>query len=158
MKVHRLSSQEWQRLKCIRLAALLDAPDAFGSTFEVARGWSDDVWRQQVKDLPTFVATINGEDIGVARGATNGSNTDAYLVSLWVAPTTRGNRVGERLVAAVTEWARDAGYIRLLLDVADDNPAAIALYERLNFLPTGETSSYPPPRSHVTEHRRERML
>jgi len=142
------------RLKRIRIAALRDAPQAFGTTLQVAQGWSDDVWRQQVKDLPTFVAT----DVGIARGVADGSSTNARLVSMWVSPTARGLRVGERLVEAVAAWARDAGFKRLLLNVADDNWAAIALYERLNFWPTGETMGFPPPRSHITEHGRARIL
>lgn len=158
MKIERLSSPEWDRLKRIRLAALRDAPHAFSTTLEVAQGWPDDVWRQQVKDLPTFVAMIDATDIGMARGATTESNTDALLISIWVLPTARGGRVGEQLVETVAKWARDAGFARLLLNVADDNAAAITLCERLNFRPTGETNAYPPPRSHITEHRRERML
>ena len=158
MKIERLAGDEWERLKRIRLAALQDAPDAFGSTHEEARGWGDDVWRQQVADLATFIATIDRVDVGIARGASDGSSTDAYLISMWVAPSVRGRRIGEQLVAAVTRWARDAGFSRLKLDVADFNTAAIALYERLGFRPTGETSAHPPPRSHITEHGRARVL
>lgn len=158
MEIDRLSGWEWERLKRIRLAALRDAPEAFGSTLEVAQGWVDDVWRQQVADLPTFIARVDGVDVGIVRGAAVRSSTDAHLISMWVSPALRGRRVGEQLVAAVMKWARDAGFNRLLLDVADHNTAAIALYERLDFRPTGGTSAYPPPRSHVTEHRRARTL
>ena len=158
MDIERLSPSEWERLKQIRLAALRDAPGAFGTTLELAQGWSDDVWRQQARDLPTFIATLDGADVGVARGTTDGSNSDAFLVSMWVSPALRGRHVGEQLVDAVAGWARDAGFRRLLLDVADDNAAAIALYQRLGFEPTGESSVYPPPRSHIREHRRARML
>ena len=158
MEITRLSGSEWERLKRIRLAALQDAPVAFGSTLEAAQGWVDDVWRQQVEDLPTFIARIDGIDVGIARGMSNGSNSDAYLISMWVSPTERGKRVGEQLVEAVMKWARDAGFSRLLLDVADNNAAAIAFYERLDFQPTGDTGVYPPARSFITEHRRARML
>lgn len=114
MKIERLSSSEWERLKRIRLAALQEAAD--------------------------------------------GSNSDAYLISMWVSPTERGKYVGEQLVEAVVKWARDAGFSRLLLDVADNNLAAISLYEWLDFRPTGDTGVYPPPRSSITEHRRARKL
>ena len=145
MEIERLSGMEWQRLKRIRLAALQGAPEAFGTTLETAKEWPDDVWRQQARDLPTFVATDDGVDVGMARCATEGSTEDAYLISMWVAPVARGRGVGEQLVEAVSDWALAAGFSRLLLDVADDNTAAMALYKRLSFRPTGETSRFPPP-------------
>lgn len=158
MEIERLSRLEWGRLKRIRLAAPRDAPQAFGTTLVVMQTWADDAWRQQVEDLPTFVAKINDTDVGIARCKANFSNRDARLISMWVLPTARGKRVGEQLVEAVARWARDAGFTRLLLDVVDDNSAAIALYERLNFKPTGETSTFSPPRSQITEHRRAQTL
>ena len=158
MDVERLTGTEWRRLRRIRLAALEDAPDAFGTTVEAARELPDGAWRQQAEDLPTFVATVDGSDVGIVRGAIAESKLDAFLISMWVAPSERGRRVGEQLIEAVAGWARDAGFQRLLLDVADGNAPAIALYERLGFRPTGETSRYPSPRSHVTEHRRALML
>ncbi len=158
MEVERLSRTEWRRLKRIRLAVLEDAPDAFGTTIEAAREMPDDAWRQQTEDLPTFVVTLDGSDVGMVRGTAAASKSDAYLISMWVSPNVRGRRVGEELINAIVAWARDAGFSRLLLDVADDNSPAIALYERLGFRPTGETSRYPSPRSHITEHRRARTL
>ena len=158
MKIERLSSQQWDRLKRIRLSALQEAPEAFGSTLDVAQQWSDRSWQEQAEKLPTYIAMIDEADVGMARGTSMGSKEDAYLISMWVSPTVRGKGVGEQLVAAVAGWARAAGFKRLLLDVADDNSAAIALYERLGFEPTGETGEYPPPRSHITEHRRARTL
>ena len=153
-----LSKSDWPRLKRIRLAALEDAPDAFGTTIKTAREMPDDAWRQQAEDLPTFVATVDGSDIGMVRGATAASKSDAYLISMWVSPTARGRRVGEQLINAIVDWSRDAGFKRLLLDVADDNAPAIALYERVGFMPTGETNRYPSPRPHITEHRRALTL
>ena len=158
MNIDRLPCSQWARLKRIRLLALRDAPQAFGTTLELAASWTDEIWRQQVRNLPTFIATIDAMDVGMARCVARASTTDAELISMWVTPGARGKQVGERLVEAVSEWASDAGFARLLLNVVDDNLPAIALYERLNFRPTGETCTFAEPRSHVTEHRRARTL
>lgn len=158
MEIERLSETDWCRLKRIRLAALKDAPDAFGTTIESARELPDDAWRRQAADLPTFIATLDGSDVGMVRVAAEASERDACLISMWVSPPARGLRLGEQLANAVLDWARDGGFSRLVLDVADNNARAIALYERLGFMPTGETSTYPPPRSHIAEHRRMRRL
>ena len=78
----------------------------------------------------------------------------AEVVSFWVDPRARGRGVGSALLAAAEDWARAAGYPAVRIDVADDNAAAIALYERRSYVPTGVTSTYPPPREHVAEHER----
>lgn len=155
MEIQRLFPEDWMRLRELRLAALSDAPDAFGSTLEDAYARSAEDWRRQLETLTTFVAMINGQDMGLARGAPDDADpANAYLLSMWIAPDARGQGGGEGLVRAVADWAQTAGFSRLVLDVADDNAPAIALYARLGFQPTGDTGSLPPPRTHVREHRR----
>ena len=78
----------------------------------------------------------------------------AYLISMWVTPDMRGCHVGDLLVSAVIDWARASGFKQLLLDVADTNVAAIRLYERMGFVPSGGVGSLPPPREHIKEHQR----
>jgi GNAT superfamily N-acetyltransferase len=159
MKIERLDTNGWERLKQVRLQALQDAPDAFGSTYSDALQIADEGWERQLRQLPTFLAVRQGEDVGMARGAPEvGDGDTALLISMWVAPKARGSGAGERLIAAVANWARQSGFARLILDVADRNAPAIALYERCGFHPTGETGALPPPRSHVLEHRRALKL
>ena len=155
MQIERLNSDAWERLKDLRTRSLTDAPDAFGTTLaEVAQLIETD-WRQQLESLATFVAVHESIDLGIARGVTDHDKTDqALLVSMWVAPEARGRRAGERLIQTVAGWARETGHTRLVLDVADANLPAIALYERMGFSRTGETGALPPPREHILEHRR----
>ena len=77
---------------------------------------------------------------------------------MWVAAEARGQGVGNALVDVVIEYARLSGATRLLLDVADDNRQAIALYTRKGFVPNGKTGSLPAPRHHIREHQRELRL
>ena len=72
---------------------------------------------------------------------------------MWVAPELRGQGHGEQLIHAVISWARESGFARLVLDVADNNTPAIKLYRRMGFEPTAEVGTLPPPRQHITEHR-----
>jgi ribosomal protein S18 acetylase RimI-like enzyme len=159
MKIERLSPDDEDRLRSIRLAALRDAPDAFGSTLEETSARPAESWRQQLRDLATFVAVMGGADAGIVRGVQLDEDPAvAILLSMWVAPTARGKGVGKALVDALVAWARADGFARLVLDVADDNQPAIALYARTGFEPTGETGTLPPPREHVLEHRRSLEL
>lgn len=77
---------------------------------------------------------------------------------MWVDPDWRGQGVASRLVDAVIEWARQRGKPRILLDVGDGNAAAIALYQSKGFEPTGKVGFLPPPRSHLSEHQRVKVL
>jgi GNAT superfamily N-acetyltransferase len=64
----------------------------------------------------------------------------ATLWGMWVALSARGGGLGRQLLAAVADWAREAGADRLRLAVTDceaSAPAA-ALYRKLGFVETGE--------------------
>ncbi len=58
----------------------------------------------------------------------------ADLTSLWVDPIARGRGVGDRLVTAVVEWAKEAGFVQVLLAVKVGNSRAEALYARNGFI------------------------
>ena len=161
MEIQRLSldenntriAQTCQRFRDIRLASLQDAPDAFGSTFEETAARPPKIWQQQLRNLPTFIAVVDGVDSGIVRGAPHSNNAKvAYLISLWVAPNVRGMGVGAALIDAVIDWATSAGYAQLILDVGNHNAGAIALYTRKGFKPTGQTGHLPPPREHILEY------
>jgi ribosomal protein S18 acetylase RimI-like enzyme len=151
-KLERLVVGDEDRLRRIRLRALRDAPDAFETTFEAASARPFESWRQQLETLTKFVAVANGLDVGMARGARHDGHEDtAELISLWVAPAARRRCVGSALIEAVANWARAERFQRLVLDVTEGNAAALALYTRTGFLPTGRVGSMPPPRAHLRE-------
>lgn len=155
MDIIQLQPLDWQRLKNLRISALTDSPDAFDSTLQSARELSDSQWQARVLSMPTFVAVEDGLDVGMVRCVTDDDDsTAAYLISMWVSPAWRKKGAGAALVNSIIDWSRAEGYDRITLDVADKNAAAIALYKRMNFLPTGVTSTLAPPREHITEHQR----
>lgn len=159
LRLERLTAEEGFRLRAIRLRALLEAPDAFASTFEETAARPMDAWSKQLMDMPTFVAVDNGIDVGMVRCARDEEHVGtAWLMSMWVAPEVRRAGVGGALVDAVIAWARSSAICRLLLDVSDSNTPAIALYGTKGFEPNGEVGRLPPPREHISEHQRELRL
>jgi GNAT superfamily N-acetyltransferase len=156
MHLTELGATEWERLRAIRLRALLDTPDAFSSTFDEVAARPAESWSRQLVQLPTFLAVSDGLDVGMVRCAPDDTRTDtAWLISMWVAPEMRRQGVGAALVDAVIDWARSHGVTRLVLDVADHNTSAIALYERRGFQRNGNVRTLPPPRDHIREHQLE---
>lgn len=161
LSILRAAADDWGCVRSVRLRALADAPEAFGSTLAETESRPPSHWQERLSDprQAFFVARLDVREVGLAVGAEYEGNPGAAgLFSMWVAPEARGHGLGEALIEAVAAWARDAGFDRILLDVGDTNLPAVALYERCGFVPTGRSGSLPAPREHVAEHERVRVL
>jgi len=64
--------------------------------------------------------------------------TDIEIKRLYLLHRFQGTGLGRALVHAAVEWARAAGYRRLLLGVYSQNTAALAFYARMGFERVGE--------------------
>jgi GNAT superfamily N-acetyltransferase len=145
--VRRLDVSEWDTFRRIRLEALSDAPSAFSSTLGEARQLDEASWRARLEGRAQFIGLMGGQSVGTV-GAINSAG-GPELISMWVAPGARGKGVGDELVKAVVEWARNGGHARLHLWVAQGNVAAERLYTRHGFSRTGITQAMgeaQPPR------------
>ena len=144
LTIRRFTSEEWELYRDLRLRALLEAPDAFGSTWAHESGRTDTEWRARLsaasssrRDLP-LVAELRGEPAGLAWARMEGAApTVAHLYQMWVTPKHRGRGVGRALLGAAVEWARAAGAQVIVLDVTVGNGPAGHLYERAGFIPLG---------------------
>ena len=142
--IRSFAADEWKTYKDLRLGALADSPDAFGSTLAREKDRQDADWCARLAsgiaslgDLP-LVAEILGEPIGLAWGRIESSNPDvANLYQMWVAPNSRGVGAGRMLLDAVIAWARAANVSHLALAVTCGDSAARRLYERAGFKPVG---------------------
>jgi len=67
---------------------------------------------------------------------------EAEILTLAVAPEARRDGLGRRLVEAAAVVATQAGATRMFLEVADDNAAARALYDRAGFDQIGRRKAY----------------
>lgn len=159
VRVEQLGSNDWRRVREIRLQALAEDPEAFGSTLASESKLTDEHWKQRLSraDAATFVALGDrGEDIGLVVAAPY--DDAAGLFSMWVSRDCRQKGIGGALVDTVIEWARLRGFGRILLDVGDRNEPAIALYGSRGFRATGTKGSLPYPRDHILEHQLELIL
>ena len=134
---------DWAVLRDVRIAALTDAPEAFGSTLARELGFTEDVWRGRLRDdaqrgYSQFVATLDENVAGTIGLIRSGERSDvAEMVSMWVAPEARGRGIGDLLVATLVDTARDEGYRGVDLWVAEGNGYAERLYARHGFVRTG---------------------
>jgi ribosomal protein S18 acetylase RimI-like enzyme len=143
--VRRVKAGEWRRLRDLRLRALAETPDAFGSTHAGESAQPDAFWQErataaaQGQERLTMIAEMDHGWVGLAGGYTEAEEPDRpWLVSVWVDPAWRGKGLGDKLVNTVIAWATSRNAVGLQLDVAESNQAAIRLYERCGFVATGK--------------------
>jgi GNAT superfamily N-acetyltransferase len=140
IEVRQIGADGWQLMREVRLAALLDAPEAFSSSYQREAGFGPADWLGRITQGANFLAYATGAGSGPA-GIVGGFVPSAgipELVSMWVAPDNRGAGVGRALVEAVVRWARAEGHHQLRLWVTEGNEPARVLYGRCGFTPTGE--------------------
>ncbi len=164
-EIRRVTADDWQRVRDLRLAALRD-PDtavAFLDTYEHAASQPDEFWRRRAAgavgsaaggDAAQLVAVVDGEWVGtVTVLVQDAGDTDhlglpvperrATLVGVYLRPTHRGSGITARLIDAAAAYAAEQGLTELTLDVHQDNARAQAAYRRSGFVPTGREFTGP---------------
>lgn len=145
-----LGPDDWPLWRQLRLAALTDAPEAFGSTLADWSGAGDTEqrWRARLDDVALNVALLaDGVPVGMVSATAPDIEGQVELISLWVAPGSRGRGVGDEAVRQVLAWAeREHPAGRVVLSVRAGNDHAIALYARHGFIEVGPSPDDPGER------------
>jgi len=155
IQIQQLKPSQWKILKEIRLKALKDTPDAFGSTIEKEIIYTEADWKQKLsrQDCKTIIAySEDSIPVGIAVGAPYGD--DAGLFAMWVDSKQRGKGIGSLLIDTIITWAEEKQSNAIRLDVTDHNHAAITLYQAKGFVKTGQKGTLQAPREHIREHQR----
>lgn len=146
LSVARVQADDWRRLRALRLAALAESPEMFGSTLTREKAFGEAEWRQRAQRPATFLASRSGDDIGLA--GVHEFDGQWTVVSMWIAPGVRGSGIVDALMDACENTVREAGSDVITLGVMEDNRAGRSAYHRLGFRPTGR-------RDHVRQGRYE---
>ena len=142
--VRAVIPDDWQTLRDVRLAALREAPYAFGSTYAREAAFTEEQWRGRINDRSvTYFAYLpdNPEPAGLAGVYVQDDVAD--VVSMWVRPSARGRGAGEALIEATADWAKARDHACLQLWVTESNIPARKLYDRCGFALTGERQPLP---------------
>jgi GNAT superfamily N-acetyltransferase len=144
-------------LRGLRIEALTDAPEAFGSTLEreLARTLED--WRRWMSPGAVFILYDDGQARGLVAGAAREDDPSAVqLMAMWVHPALRGSGAAGALVASLVTWASSRGACEIQLRVVKANERARRLYQREGFRPFGDEIIR--PRDGVVEIEMRRLL
>ncbi|MEJ6850381.1 GNAT family N-acetyltransferase [Sinorhizobium fredii] len=137
--IRRLSVEDVDVFRRIRLEALSYEPLSFASVFDDWVHLSDREWRQHL-DQAVFVAFLSGQPVGMmglrfARARKMAHR--ATLVSVYVRKGERGRGIAADLLHEIAEHARDHGVLQLELAVNAENSAAIRFYQQQGFVEVG---------------------
>lgn len=139
--VRRLCADDFTAWRALRLRALRDHPEAFGSSFDEESARPIDVVRARF-DTPPDEGGIfgahneSGQLIGMAgimRETGRKMRHKAFIWGMYVTPEARGQGVGEALLGATLAIARAWPVEQVTLMVVTANEGARRLYERLGF-------------------------
>ncbi len=138
--IRRCTTDDWRALRTIRLEALADTPDAYGSTYGESVRFSDAQWRDMATKWLYFLAERDGEVVGMVSGGLNDAHPGTrWLYGMYVTPSERGTGTAELLVEAVGDWAESEGVDEVYLHVTTSVARARAFYDKLGFRPNGES-------------------
>jgi len=139
MLVRKLTEDDLEAVWTLRLRALRDNPEAFGSTYEetVARGkaWMLQRFGQgdETLFLGAFEETLIGM-VGLHREANIKDRHKGLVFGMYVLPDRRHHGVGKALMQALIAQAKQlAGLEQLHLAVVTTNAPARHLYRSLGF-------------------------
>lgn len=137
--VRRITPEQWQLLRDVRLRSLLDSPNAFGQRYEEASTTTDEEWQSTARASAEgnrrawYIATNeSGAAVGVVQ-ARRRAQVECLLFSMWVSPEARRLGVGSELVDAVEDWGRSWGAERVILWVLGTNESALSFYDKIGF-------------------------
>lgn len=123
-----------------RNAAVYAAEYGFDTSYEglVARIVADFAEDHDPHLERVWIAELDGRPVGCVMCVRDDAPATARLRLLLVEPDARGLGIGDRLVSAVVDFARGAGYRDLVLWTNDVLTSARRLYQRHGFVLTAE--------------------
>jgi ribosomal protein S18 acetylase RimI-like enzyme len=141
MLVRRLTEADLEALWALRLQALTESPESFGSTYEDSIAWGNEPMRQRLRhegednlyfgafdDTLTLVGMI-----GFIRESGIKNRHKGNILSLYTLPAARGQGVARALVQAMIDHAKQQRLEQLHLAVVTTALPARNLYRSLGF-------------------------
>lgn len=142
--IRPIAPHEWPRYRDIRLQALQESPQAFGSTWKAEAPREDANWAARIAaaaagDTDRALFAVHAQEVcGLVWCKLSASKPGvADLYQMWVAPAARGMGVGHALLEQALAWAQSRGTRRVRLGVTAADSPAMRLYTAHGFRAVG---------------------
>ena len=142
-EIRRLIKEDAAELFPLRLRALQEHPEAFGSSYEDEAKMAVEQWQAMLGDenRAFFGAFHEGKLLGmvlISRNLGKKTKHRANIAAMYVAPEARKLGAGQALIAACIDYAKQQeGVKQVALAVTVGNEAARRLYHRNGFITWG---------------------
>jgi GNAT superfamily N-acetyltransferase len=97
VEVRAVTVEEWATMRAVRLAALTESPQRFGSTTAAEERLDEAEWRRRTRR--SALAWDRDDPVGIVAWVWTHEPTQADLVAMWTDPGYRGRGVGAALVS-----------------------------------------------------------
>ncbi|MGI9170839.1 MAG: GNAT family N-acetyltransferase [Candidatus Nanopelagicus sp.] len=124
------------RLQSLRLAALKDAPYAYGAKYEVEKDKPIQEWQHMLETSNWFFVSSAGEDIGLIGVEKAGADrlSDCWIFGWWIAQPYRGKGVVNFMLEEIDKFCLKKHWLHQGLGVWPENKRAVAAYKKLGFV------------------------
>ena len=124
------------RLRALRLAALKDAPAAFGAKYEDESKKLESEWIDRFNNAHWCFAVADGVDVGLLAvdRAEKDRNSDCWLSSWWLSEGFRGSGIPKLMLNWVEQLCIENNWEKIGLGVWPENLRARAAYKKLGFI------------------------
>ena len=127
----------------VRPAHPADAPALAGleTAFPMRRRWSEVSWLEEISG-PGRLVEVAEAGTAPGRAGNHRAGETVDLDRIIVAGEHRRRGIAAHLLESGLSWATKQGARNVMLEVADDNPAAIELYRGAGFAAVARRASY----------------
>lgn len=136
--IRKITIDDIDKYKSLRLELLLNEPSSFGSSFEEENTSDNSLWidRLTKPNISSFGAFRYNELVGIVLSVMNPRKKIKHIAtlnSLYVKPSYRGQGIAEKLIEKAFSFLNEQCVEIINLSVATKNKKAINLYRKFGF-------------------------
>src|SRR5688572_6508502 len=104
VEIITLEPSDWQKYRDLRLRALKEDPQAYGSTYAENAKHPEEFWRQRLEDVRQrdtqwlVFAKLNEEVVGMVGAFAEKEPDNAHVIAVYVAPEARSRGISKQLL------------------------------------------------------------
>lgn len=135
MNIRLLNKEDWPAFRMLRLKALSEHPESFGSSFEEESNMSDEAFKTGFNNCDIFGAFEANQMVGCGGFFVLSQSKMCHrgvLFSMYCNAQNRNKGIADALVKAIISHAKSR-VIQLHATVVTTNQAALRLYEKNGF-------------------------